>query len=226
MGPAEAKLNQDLQIRQVVSDLAACWRDSEKNVLEFLAKLTLDGKLTLYTKVRVTVPDHYVKGIDPITQEQIDTPELATTRRTIYISAAESETRLRRAARDGWHAVKPVRDGEREFEFGTLMVSKDKLIAALESERFSIPPKWIGGQDADDLAQKPNARPLMQQRHQEQEILRVIRELEHTANALPKWQYGKKGVKAQVRARLNFSSGVFNKAWARLRSEGKIQDAG
>ncbi len=222
MGPAKAKLNQDLQIRQAVSDLAACWGDSEKSVLEFLAKLIFDGKLTLYAKVRIPVPGSYVKRIDPNTQEQIETAEPATIRRTIQIGAAVSEVRLRQAARDGWNAVKPVRDGEREFEFGTLLVCKDELIGALESEPkpyiYRIPPKWIGVHYAGD-------QPLQRHRQQEQEILRVIGELEYKANALPKREKaGAAWVKAEVRKKLNYSASVFDKAWERLRKQGDIKE--
>ena len=67
-------------------------------------------------------------------------------------------------------------------------------------------------------------RPEPQQRFQENEILRVIEELGFNATSLPLWEAGKRGVKAQVREELKFSSNVFNKAWARLREEGNIKE--
>ena len=73
------------------------------------------------------------------------------------------------------------------------------------------------------LADERNSdRPLSRQEFQEDEILRVIGELEYDAKALPKDIPGKDGVKAEVRARLNFSDGVFKKAWERLSSRKEI----
>jgi hypothetical protein len=69
-----------------------------------------------------------------------------------------------------------------------------------------------------------NKRPLMQQRYQEDEILRVIGELGFNAKAIPKMKAGKSGVKADVRKKLSFSVSVFDKAWERLRANNDIQD--
>lgn len=71
----------------------------------------------------------------------------------------------------------------------------------------------------------PKKRPQQQQQFQEQEILRVITELGYSAYALPKVPNGKKGVKAEVRGKLKFEVGIFNKAWERLRSNNDIRDA-
>ncbi len=78
-----------------------------------------------------------------------------------------------------------------------------------------------------NVAQSTNSqiKPLQRQPHQEQEILQVIGELGYKANALPKNLQGQKGVKAAVRAKLNYSISVFDKAWERLRSRGEILDA-
>ncbi|WP_232341786.1 hypothetical protein [Burkholderia pseudomallei] len=67
-------------------------------------------------------------------------------------------------------------------------------------------------------------RPLKQQAHQEAEILRVIRELNHDPKKLPKQKPGKPGVKAAVREKLTFSKKVFDKAWDRLRASGDVAD--
>ena len=77
---------------------------------------------------------------------------------------------------------------------------------------------------ASSVPPGPTKKPKQQQQFQEDEILRVITELNHMATALPKNARGKKGVKAQVRSHLNFTSSIFNKAWDRLRSYGAIQD--
>jgi hypothetical protein len=68
-------------------------------------------------------------------------------------------------------------------------------------------------------ASKPSQKPLPRQRHQEQEILRVISELGYDPQALPKWQAGKRGVKAEVKSKLTgreWQGTVFEKAWGRL----------
>lgn len=78
----------------------------------------------------------------------------------------------------------------------------------------------------DEAAAAPhnqNPRPVGQQRHQENEILRVIGELGYDPKALPKSPPGKPGVRAAVRARLNFSKCVFDKAWERLQQQGDIK---
>jgi len=78
--------------------------------------------------------------------------------------------------------------------------------------------------------QKANAtqstRRIPEQRFQEQEILRVISTLGHTPDSLPKWTPGKSGVKADVRRELKFSAAVFDKAWQRLRDEGRVRETG
>ncbi|KWA65525.1 hypothetical protein WL28_25375 [Burkholderia ubonensis] len=68
-------------------------------------------------------------------------------------------------------------------------------------------------------------RPPSQHRHQEAEILRVIRELGHDPAMLPKQKPGTSGVKSAVRQKLSFSQKVFNKAWERLRDAGDVADA-
>ena len=69
-----------------------------------------------------------------------------------------------------------------------------------------------------------NARPQQQQRFQEDEILRIIKKLGFSANAIPKWKSGKPGLKAAVRKELTFATGVFDGAWERLRAEGRIKE--
>ena len=77
-----------------------------------------------------------------------------------------------------------------------------------------------------DEAKSTPQRPKQQQRHQETEILRVIKNLGHDPMALPKTTPGRTGVKRAVRNELPiFQAGVFDKAWERLRSDGAIKDA-
>lgn len=94
------------------------------------------------------------------------------------------------------------------------------------------PAEWLallqphsGAPESDEYPASV-ARPLPAQRFQEQEILRVISELGYDAKALPKPKHGTNGVKAAVRQVVPLNStGVFDKAWGRLRSDGEIQDA-
>ena len=79
--------------------------------------------------------------------------------------------------------------------------------------------------DPTDAISTAASKPLLQQRHQEKEILRVIRELGEDPKRLPKQKAGTAGVKAAVKSRLSFSESVFKKAWERLREAGDIADA-
>jgi hypothetical protein len=73
-------------------------------------------------------------------------------------------------------------------------------------------------------ATKQVQKPLSRQRHQEQEILRVIGELGHDPQLLPVAPNGKPGVKQEVRKQLNFPVSVFDKAWERLRKAGQLKN--
>ncbi|WP_423393293.1 hypothetical protein [Burkholderia sp. LMG 21824] len=71
-------------------------------------------------------------------------------------------------------------------------------------------------------------KPLPVQRHQEQEILRVLRELGYNPLALPKRVNGKKWVAAEVRDKLTgpkWTRSIHDKAWERLRENGDINEA-
>ncbi|TKC91230.1 hypothetical protein FAZ69_05555 [Trinickia terrae] len=75
------------------------------------------------------------------------------------------------------------------------------------------------------LAKTPTPRPLPQQLHQEQEILRALREHGFDPKKLPKSPAGKPGAKALVRRLLGWEGTIFDKAWERLRSGKEIADA-
>ena len=70
----------------------------------------------------------------------------------------------------------------------------------------------------------PVSKPLGRQIFQEDEILRVIDELGFTPSKIPPREYGKPGIKAKIRGKLRFSTTVFDKAWERLRAEGRIKE--
>lgn len=68
--------------------------------------------------------------------------------------------------------------------------------------------------------------PLSRQRHQENEMLRVLVDLGYDPKRLPRPPAGAAGPKSEARAELpEMSSKVFDKAWERLRSAGDIADA-
>ena len=83
--------------------------------------------------------------------------------------------------------------------------------------------------DAPDAPRASNSapvkRPPPQQRHQEQEILRVLAELGADPLAVSPWTPDAPGIKAQTRDRLPYTRDQFNKAWQRLRKEGRLREA-
>jgi hypothetical protein len=81
------------------------------------------------------------------------------------------------------------------------------------------------GQTGDDGLPGDSNKPLQRHRHQENEILRVIRQLGYDPQKLPKPKPGKAGVKSAVRPQLGFTETVFDKAWERLRNAGLIANA-
>jgi hypothetical protein len=73
-----------------------------------------------------------------------------------------------------------------------------------------------------------SGKPLSRQRHQEQEILRVLRELGYDPLALPKRINGKRWVAAEVRDKLvgpKWTPTIHKRAWERLRENGEIKEA-
>ncbi len=107
-----------------------------------------------------------------------------------------------------------------------LIVSKDVAIPWLNFAVTNklMPTKEDLGTQSTETSRKNSSRPPYQQRHQEIEILRVIGELGYDATNLPPRNSGKRWVKAQVRDVLEFPVKVFDKAWERLRTDGRIKD--
>ncbi len=77
---------------------------------------------------------------------------------------------------------------------------------------------------ANSNSNQTSPKPLSRQSFQEQEILRVIKELGFDPKSIPKWRAGKPGLKAAVREKLNFTVNIFEAAWERLRGYKDIQD--
>ena len=78
-----------------------------------------------------------------------------------------------------------------------------------------------------EKSKTPIQKPVSKQKFHKDEILRVIRKLGFDPNSIPKWQGGKRGVKADVRDELlsnSFSLSSFKHAWDSLRVTGEIKD--
>lgn len=85
----------------------------------------------------------------------------------------------------------------------------------------------FSSEEEPENTETPTSKPLSRQQFQEDEILRVIRELGLIPTSIPQWESGKRGVKAQVRDELvgnAFPERVFEKAWERLRNSGEIKE--
>jgi hypothetical protein len=103
--------------------------------------------------------------------------------------------------------------------------SDDSNTEAAEAALDKVHPSADANTSTADELDRPTERPLLQQRYQEQEILRVIRELGHDPIVLPKRMSGKASVKSAVRQELQkFTHKVFDLAWDRLRASGYIKD--
>lgn len=88
-------------------------------------------------------------------------------------------------------------------------------------------PEWgvrLGADDASKAKSVDVRRPLPMQRQQEQAILAALQGLGYNPAQLPKPKSGKPGVKAEVRALLNYTPTVFDRAWERLRKSKEIGD--
>ncbi len=117
-------------------------------------------------------------------------------------------------------------------------VTREAAAALLQRQALPLTvAAWLASssEPSPTLASSPEPRPPLEpeqsktpiQWHawQENEILRVISALGHKANALPKWERGKDGVKAEVRRKFDWTKCVFNKAWDRLRQDKRIGEA-
>jgi hypothetical protein len=90
-----------------------------------------------------------------------------------------------------------------------------------EPSPIDIPPEL-----ADNSINQRLATPVKRQIQQEDEILRIIRDvLKADPLKLPayKLKLGKKGIKAEVRSKLNWQGTIFNKAWDRLREKNLLK---
>jgi hypothetical protein len=93
------------------------------------------------------------------------------------------------------------------------------LDANSEWTEFRYP---VGEVDDKKPTAQESSESLSVRQHQGREIVRVIQELGHDPKALPKGPSGKKGIKAQVRACLNFTTASFDHTWKWLRETGTI----
>lgn len=109
-------------------------------------------------------------------------------------------------------------------------------LSAKDLDRLSA---WISDDEGDDTpsgsskgetksleadGEMAGLRPPLQQRFQEEEIVRVLIKGGYDPKAIPRRAAGKPGAKKFARDRLKFPTRVFDKAWERLRADGEIQD--
>ncbi|WP_321839703.1 hypothetical protein [Paraburkholderia bannensis] len=117
------------------------------------------------------------------------------------------------------------------------LIEKEPSATASDCTSDAMPTQSVGspvGETVNNCCAVPvteaaiklarEGHPLSRQRHQEHEILRVIRQLGYDPAALPKRESGRPWVKKMVREQLKFSPPVFDKAWERLRSNGEIRE--
>lgn len=127
----------------------------------------------------------------------------------------------------------PVSPGDPRGEYMTPADLNSWLEGQGAGYRFPTPQVAEAPTRAPSASASPAARPeavavpepLQRQRHQEREILRVLRGLGHDPAALPARQHGRPGAKAAawgLLAQQKWSRGVFDKAWERLRGAGEI----
>jgi hypothetical protein len=123
-------------------------------------------------------------------------------------------------------AVRRIRAGGRvviSYESRTKEASfdaKKKLVRVLVSPELT-PDLYASVATGDGSMQ----RPVPRQRHQEQEILRVLRADGYDPLALPSLIPAKAGAKAAARRKLKLTPKVFDKAWERLSNTKEIQYA-
>ncbi|MCA8003154.1 hypothetical protein [Burkholderia metallica] len=103
-------------------------------------------------------------------------------------------------------------------------VSSSQLLAVSGALQL---PQTDGNVPREASTVSASSKPLYRQRYQEQEILRVLRELGYDPLALPKRVNGKRWVAAEVRDRLTgpeWTKTIHEKAWERLRESGDIKE--
>lgn len=99
-----------------------------------------------------------------------------------------------------------------------LVCTREDLNAWLEKQ--GVPYRFQAG------PQPPAPKPVPRQRAQEEAILTKLAELGCNAQALPVPPRGKAlPEKGAVRKALGYSTAVMDKAWQRLRADGRIKDA-
>jgi hypothetical protein len=104
-------------------------------------------------------------------------------------------------------------------------------LAPLPTDLATFTPPVATSNAMEEQEPSPPSRPLPRQRFQEEEILRALVKLGYAPTALPVNPQGKPGVKAECRNWLkskdeqSWLGGVFDRAWIRLRADGRIRDA-
>lgn len=107
----------------------------------------------------------------------------------------------------------------------------DQVDAQSLNKWLNAHPDWsvsyrfpVGDANEKKTTDRECGEPLSVRERQGREIVRVIRELGRDPKALPKGPSGKEGIKAQVRAHLDFTKSSFDHSWKWLRETGAIED--
>lgn len=110
---------------------------------------------------------------------------------------------------------------------GIVVFKPADIVRVAESANIGAWREWQNvfnpmDEESASVRGENSAEPKQRQPFQEQEILRVLRELKHDPLKLPKNEPGKPGVKSKVRKKLNYSEAVFDKAWERLTADKRV----
>lgn len=180
-----------------------------------------------HSQADIGIPAELVRAVRDAEEEHMDTVE---------DSRADQEEYSR--AWDLWVELDTVRAEIAEYEklhpqtITEKAHKEDRLLELQERER-TLEAQLLSESDHGDQSKASTSaeRPQGQHAWQENLILQAIRELGHDPSALPEFTPGKPWVKSEVRAHVSrqfpqFAEGtVFQKAWERLRGDGRISEA-
>ena len=141
MGIAEARLQEDLTIHQVISDLADEWDSDAKNVCVLLGRLDM-------RRISIFYPGYqYYKGGEHKGHWYPDGRYKA--KWSVRGGDGAVSVRLFQVARDGWSAVSinvlDHEDNKIEIPFAQLRLRKNEIIRVLGTNDLKVPAYWNDG---------------------------------------------------------------------------------
>ena len=140
MGIAEARLQEDLTIHQVISDLADEWDSDAKNVCVLLGRLDM-------RRISIFYPGYqYYKGGEHKGHWYPD--GRYKVKWSVRGGDGAVSVRLFQVARDGWSAVSinvlDHEDNKIEIPFAQLRLRKDEIARVLQTNDLKVPAHWRG----------------------------------------------------------------------------------